>query len=78
VLEAVARLPVRVEEVVRPAREPGKGFLDLFALAERLLEREGVDAIYGDRFSTFTDSRFYSHRRDGRTGRMATLAWLRG
>jgi len=78
VLDAVVRLPVRMEGVVLPAGEPGKGFLDLFVLAERLLEREGVNAIYGDRCSTYTDSRFYSYRRDGQTGRMATLAWLRG
>lgn len=77
VLDAVARLPVRLEEVVRPAQQRGKGYLDLSALAERLLAREGVTAVYGARSCTYTDERFYSYRRDGQTGRMATLAWLR-
>lgn len=77
VLEAVARLPIGQEGIVRDAAEPGKGYLDLFTLAERLLEREGVSAVYSQRCCTYGDRRFYSYRRDGQTGRMATLAWIR-
>ncbi|MGL6432561.1 laccase domain-containing protein, partial [Aeromonas caviae] len=37
----------------------------------------GVTAIYGGEYCTFSDSeRFYSYRRDGQTGRMASLVWL--
>jgi len=77
VLEAVARLPVPEEAVILPAADPGKGRLDLFALAQRLLEREGVSDVFCERHCTYGDRRFYSYRRDGQTGRMATLAWLR-
>lgn len=77
VLEAVARLPVPMAAVRRPASAPDKGMLDLFALAAGLLEQEGVTEVYTDRLCTCTDPRFYSYRRDGGTGRMATLAWLR-
>ena len=46
-------------------------------LAERLLSREGVTEIYGARACTYAEPRLSSYRRDGETGRMATLAWLR-
>jgi copper oxidase (laccase) domain-containing protein len=35
--------------------------------------------VHGGGFKCFSDSeRFFSYRRDPRTGRMATLAWLAG
>ncbi|HZH43459.1 MAG TPA: peptidoglycan editing factor PgeF [Lysobacter sp.] len=57
---------------------PGHWRVDLYALAQRRLLRAGVDAtrIHGGGFDTLADSRFFSHRRDRRTGRMATLAWI--
>lgn len=52
--------------------------LDLFAIVRRELGRLGVSRIYGGGVCTHADpKRFYSYRRDGRTGRMATLAWMR-
>ena len=49
---------------------------DLYALARRRLAILGIPRVYGGDFDTFTDSRFYSHRRDGvRSGRFATLIW---
>ena len=37
----------------------------------------GVREVFGGEEDTIADARrFFSHRRDGRTGRMATLAWL--
>ena len=36
-----------------------------------------VNAVYGGQFCTFQEAaRFYSFRRDGITGRMASLIWL--
>jgi YfiH family protein len=60
----------------RAGRE-GRWFADLPALARRRLAIAGVAAVHGGGLCTHTDpSRFYSYRRDGRTGRMAALAWL--
>ena len=55
---------------------PGKHYLDLFILSQRLLHRAGVGEISTERLCTYSDRRFYSYRRDGATGRMATLGWL--
>jgi copper oxidase (laccase) domain-containing protein len=36
-----------------------------------------VTAVYGGNFCSFGDrERFFSYRRDGVTGRMASLVWL--
>lgn len=57
--------------------KPGKWLADLSGLAVHRLNRAGVHHIEADSPCTYerTDL-FYSYRRDGRTGRMATLAWL--
>jgi len=56
---------------------PGHWRVDLFALARRRLAALGITGIHGGGLCTISDpARFYSHRRDQRTGRMATLAWL--
>jgi YfiH family protein len=50
---------------------------DLYRLARLELARLGIASIYGGNDCTFTDKqRFYSYRRDGKTGRMASLIWL--
>lgn len=58
-----------------------KCLADIYRLAQLRLERMGVTEIYGggidQDFCTYTDkNRFFSFRRDGKTGRMATLIWL--
>ncbi len=55
--------------------------VDLYALARRRLERAGLDAgnVHGGGLDTIGDpARFYSHRRDQRTGRMASVVWIAG
>jgi polyphenol oxidase len=55
----------------------GKYFADIYRLARLRLAAMGVNAIYGSGFCTVRDAhRFYSYRRDGVTGRMASLIWL--
>jgi YfiH family protein len=55
----------------------GRFMADLAALARRRLVGLGVKRIYGGGNCTFADAgRFFSHRRDGVTGRQATLIWL--
>lgn len=57
--------------------KPGKFYADLYALARRRLARSGVARIYGGGYCTYTErERFYSYRRDGATGRMASLIWM--
>lgn len=58
--------------------KPGHCFADLYALARLRLRRCGVEAVFGGEYCTFSDPRlFYSYRRDGRTGRMASLVGIR-
>jgi len=47
---------------------------DLYALARLQLRTAGVGHVYGGEFCTFGDShRFFSYRRDGQCGRMASF-----
>lgn len=58
------------------ATRPGHWRVDLYALARQRLAHAGVMDVHGGAFDTIADARFFSHRRDQRTGRMATLAWI--
>jgi polyphenol oxidase len=65
-------------EAAFEANARGRFMADLAALARRRLNRLGIERIYGGGECTYTDSdRYFSHRRDGTTGRQATLIWLR-
>lgn len=59
---------------------PGRGDrlqADLKEAARRMLAAAGVARVADAKLCTASDpDRFYSHRRDRRTGRMATLIWL--
>ncbi len=59
------------------ATRPGHWRVDLYALARRRLATIGLTRVHGGGLCTISDpDRFYSHRRDARTGRMATLVWF--
>lgn len=61
------------------ATRPGHWTVDLYALARMRLVAAGLDPgrIHGGGRSTIGEPGcFFSHRRDGPTGRMATLAWI--
>jgi len=50
---------------------------DIFSLARLALSASGITAIFGGGQCTFADPEsFYSYRRDGQTGRMASLIWI--
>ncbi len=55
----------------------GRFMADLPKLARRRLERLGITRIYASGECTHARAeRYFSHRRDGETGRQATLVWL--
>lgn len=55
----------------------GKYHADLYALAKEALLALGVYEVSGGGRCTVVESKsFFSYRRDGVTGRMATLAWI--
>ena len=55
----------------------GRWLANLYAIAACQLETLGVKRIHGGGFCTHGDgNRFFSHRRDGMTGRFATLVWI--
>ena len=65
-----------VDAAFRPGAE-GKYMADIYALARTRLARAGCTDVYGGDACTVSDpQRFYSYRRDGVTGRMASLVWL--
>ncbi len=60
-----------------PGQAGGKWWCDLYMLAQRRLEAAGLKQVYGGGCCTYTErERFFSFRRDGECGRMASLIWL--
>lgn len=60
------------------ATKPGKFVCDIYQLAKVELKKLGVTHISGGEHCTVLQSdEFYSYRRDGQTGRMASLIWLK-
>lgn len=64
----------------RPTGAPGKWWADLPALARQRLRSAGVAAVYGNDGSEAwctvrNPLRFFSHRRDGVSGRFAAAIW---
>lgn len=50
---------------------------DIYSLARLRLQAVGIHAIYGGNHCTVSEKQqFFSYRRDGITGRMASLVWL--
>jgi len=70
----VAQMPAAAEAFT-PQGERWRA--DLYRLAYQRLAALGITEVYGGGLCTYEDAaRFYSYRRDGATGRMATLIWL--
>jgi polyphenol oxidase len=55
-------------------KQTGKYLADIYALASIQLQQLGLNDIYGGEYCTFSQAdRFFSYRRDGQTGRMASV-----
>ncbi|MFZ6656127.1 peptidoglycan editing factor PgeF [Undibacterium sp. TJN19] len=82
VLTAFSAQIENVEIYFRPkdgSGEAGKYLANIYGLARKLLNAVGVSEISGGNRCTVTESScFYSYRRDGVTGRMASLIWIAG
>ncbi len=78
VRDAARRLDPALRIAFRPvAGKAGQWLLDIYRAARILLAEMGVNFVSGGDSCTVTDrKRFFSYRRDGRTGRMASLIWI--
>lgn len=67
---------IQAENAFRPSGHQGKWLANLYLLAQQRLAAIGVTHIYGGNRCTFTEKEtFFSYRRDGSSGRMASLIW---
>lgn len=62
----------------RPVQHQNNKYMaNIYGIARHILEKQNINKISGGNFCTVSDtSRFYSYRRDGVTGRMATCIWM--
>jgi YfiH family protein len=64
------------EEAFTSSDKANKYMADIYLLAKINLQKLGISHIYGGDFCTYKDKdKFYSYRREGTTGRMASLIW---
>ncbi|MEC5215636.1 YfiH family protein [Actimicrobium sp. GrIS 1.19] len=69
--------PAARNAFVASAGKPGKYLADIYQLARLILHAQGVSSISGgDRCTVREQHEFFSFRRDGQTGRMASLIWI--
>ena len=75
VYDAFVDIDVNCSVAFRPYRD--RWLADLYQLARLALLKAGVRQVYGGQYCTYLDQeRLFSYRRDGVTGRMATLVWM--
>ncbi len=69
----------RAAKAFTATRNAEKWLCDLYMLATQRLQACGVSALFGGGSCTFSEpDRFFSYRRDGVSGRMATCVWMTG
>lgn len=76
-LSALPGAATRAAFTPYPGR-PGKHLANMFSLARLMLARDGITRVHGGKHCTASErDLFYSYRRDGVTGRQASLIWLK-
>lgn len=76
VREAFVSHDSQAVEAFRPSPSAGRWLADIYLLARQRLQAAGVAQIHGGGLCTVSDPhRFFSYRRDGQTGRMASVIW---
>jgi hypothetical protein len=77
VREAFIEQDPEAREAFVPGSTADHFLADLYQLARQRLKSAGVAQIYGGHWCTFSEpDRFFSYRRDGVTGRMASLIFI--
>ena len=79
VLEAYqdSKVPFPDQSFVAIPNKPGKYLANLYLLARSRLVSMGLHRIYGGDYCTVNQAeQFFSYRRDGVTGRFASLIWI--
>ncbi|MGQ0285728.1 peptidoglycan editing factor PgeF [Pasteurellaceae bacterium 22721_9_1] len=73
----VAQDPQAISAFTKDENNAGKYFGNLYQLATQRLHKLGITEISGGEHCTYLDKeRFFSYRRDNKTGRMASLIWF--
>lgn len=68
--------PQAKEAFVADPTTSGKFLGNLYQIAKQRLNKLGITEISGGEHCTYTETdKFFSYRREGKTGRMATLIW---
>jgi len=76
VKEQFIAVDTQAEIAFKPSPQ-GRWLADIYLLAKQRLVKYGINAIYGGKFCTYTDTQqFFSYRRDHDARRMATVIWL--
>lgn len=78
VRSAFIAIDAHAAQAFKPVPEkPGHWLADLYVLARQRLASVGVTQVSGGTHCTWTESAsFFSYRREGRTGRMASVIWM--
>ncbi len=59
-----------------PSGHPDKYLANLYRLAAQRFERMSIRDVLGGDACTYSDEKFYSYRKNQKTGRMASFIWL--